>query len=156
MNDVSNSETSTRKNNTSLDIIYAYVILHCKDNVFMKIRIDPADTAFSKAIRLRDEFTCQVCGRVDEGGLQVHHIFGRRFENTRYEPDNIVTVCFSCHRKFHENPAFAVDFMKNRLGIERFNTLSIQANAYKKKDRKWSLIVAKEFLKLMEAENEII
>ncbi len=116
----------------------------------MKIKIDPADTMFSKAIRARDK-QCVRCGKSD--GLQVHHFFGRRYEGTRYEPSNVVSVCFTCHRFFHENPASQVEFMRERLGEKGFDILSMQASTYCKKDRNMRFIESKIYLELMQKEN---
>lgn len=51
----------------------------------------------------RDEFECQFCGmaesihyKVYDAGLQVHHIVPRRFGGT-HAPENLITVCRSCH-----------------------------------------------------------
>jgi 5-methylcytosine-specific restriction endonuclease McrA len=122
----------------------------------MNIRIDKADTVFSKAIRTRDKFKCVRCDReYPEGkGLQVHHFFGRRYENTRFDPENVISVCFGCHRFFHENPLQQVEFFEERLGKTRFDELKLRANMYCKRDRKMALLKAKKYLELMEKEND--
>jgi hypothetical protein len=72
----------------------------------VKIRIDKRDTVFSKLIRLRDRFNCRRCGRYfpNGHGLQCAHIFSRRHQSTRYDPDNACALCFTCHQYFGENP----------------------------------------------------
>lgn len=58
-------------------------------------------------IIIRDDFACQDCGatgvvRADalkgETPLSVHHIDTDRTHN---QPDNLVTLCHSCHTKRH-------------------------------------------------------
>ncbi len=115
----------------------------------MKIRIDKADSVFSQCIRLRDKNKCQKCGKK---GTQNSHFYGRRYESTRFEPDNCMTICFSCHRFFHENPVEQVEFMKKRLGEKRFDSLLLQANGYCKRDRSMRLLEATAWLKILEGE----
>lgn len=48
--------------------------------------------------RVRDEYTCQVCGSTE--GTQGHHIIDYQFGGAADE-DNIVTLCEECHQKVH-------------------------------------------------------
>ncbi len=49
----------------------------------------------------RDHHTCQHCkGRSKESTLHVHHIESRQTGGDR--PDNLITLCSSCHRDYHE------------------------------------------------------
>ena len=84
----------------------------------MKIRIDKRDTVFSKLIRLRARFNCERCGRYfPKGhGLQCAHIFSRRHQSTRYDPDNACALCFTCHQYFGEHPTIFTAWVKKRLG----------------------------------------
>ena len=61
----------------------------------------------------RDNFQCQECGMTQEQhfilyktGLAVHHIdekgFGSKNKNNNME--NLITLCFRCHKRGHENP----------------------------------------------------
>lgn len=117
----------------------------------MKIRLDRADTMFSKYIRLRDG-KCMRCGRVgskDKGGLpilglQCSHYFGRGRESTRFDPTNCDALCFGCHQIWgsEDREGYRV-FKVNQLGEKGFNNLILQANLVAKKDRKMSYIIAK-------------
>jgi transposase len=50
---------------------------------------------------VRDDFTCQACGKMG-GKLNVHHINNfSEFKELRYKVDNGITLCEECHRQFH-------------------------------------------------------
>lgn len=53
----------------------------------------------------RDNFQCQVCGESNEDRLHLHHII---FRSHGGEDDvtNLITLCFLCHRKFHDHPTW--------------------------------------------------
>ena len=123
----------------------------------MRIKIDPADKAFSKYIRLRDG-ECVRCHSLPENnvegepinGLECSHYFGRRKESTRFEPDNCDSLCFGCHQYWGSTDREAYRAFKvKQLGEQGFKLLTIQANSYKKKDRKMSLIIANELIKTL-------
>jgi hypothetical protein len=50
----------------------------------------------AQKIRIRDNFTCQYCGK--KGATDVHHIIPRRIKIDN-SPENLITLCRSCHRK---------------------------------------------------------
>lgn len=91
----------------------------------MKIKINPLDAKFSKLVRLKNPI-CESCKI--HASSQIHHFKGRRYKSVRYDFDNCLAVCFQCHRKFHEDPVWAVDFMKKRLG-NRWNKFILKAEA---------------------------
>ena len=97
----------------------------------MKIKINKTDTIFSKCIRERDNHTCQWCGRQD-GTLQCSHIFGRRHLATRWHPDNAKCLCFSCHRRWHENPVDAFKWVEGYLGDGLLQIVREQAHSVRK------------------------
>ena len=117
----------------------------------MKIKIDKADTAFSLYIRTRDNWTCQRCGArftPPTNILQCSHYFGRRRENTRFDPENCDALCLSCHQIWGSDDRESYrEFKLGQLGQEGYNWLILRSNTYKKRDRKMSLIVARELLK---------
>ena len=51
-----------------------------------------------RSIRERDHYTCQVCGK--EPATSVHHI---DYNKKNSNPDNLVTLCRSCHTKTNYN-----------------------------------------------------
>lgn len=61
-------------------------------------------------ILLRDNKTCQVCGKIKY--LQVHHIWYIPGKKPWQVPDSyLVTLCRTCHKKAHKNKK-AKDFVK--------------------------------------------
>ena len=51
----------------------------------------------------RDNYTCQCCNKSNSGNLNAHHLnCWKDFKDQRYEIDNGVTLCSSCHKKFHK------------------------------------------------------
>ena len=57
---------------------------------------------FRKSCFERDNFTCQVC-KISGGLLRVHHINNfADFPELRTIIDNGITICDTCHRKFHK------------------------------------------------------
>ena len=62
---------------------------------------DPRYIKWAKAVKVRDNFTCQICGR--EGVyLNSHHLdsYDVHVEG-RYDLDNGMTLCSQCHTVFH-------------------------------------------------------
>ena len=92
---------------------------------FKNTKIDKYDKTFSEFIRLRDG-CCQKCGR--EGRLECSHIFSRRHQGTRCDPDNAKALCFTCHRWWHENPPEAIEWLKGVIGQDKYDRLRIKAN----------------------------
>lgn len=55
-----------------------------------------------KAVYERDKYTCQHCGQVG-GKLNAHHIKPfAKYKSLRFDVDNGLTLCVSCHRKAHK------------------------------------------------------
>lgn len=46
----------------------------------------------------RDKNTCQICYKQADSRLHIHHIL-KRIEGGGDYPDNLLTVCGSCHKK---------------------------------------------------------
>ena len=54
-----------------------------------------------EAVRHRDNYTCQCCGKKNIR-LEVHHIIYRSYGGTNDE-DNLITLCEDCHDKLHND-----------------------------------------------------
>jgi hypothetical protein len=108
----------------------------------MEIRRDPADTAFSAYIRAKYP-RCQICGKPS---TQVHHFKGRRFQSVRFSELNIWAVCFTCHRRFHEEPDFAVRMQTERLGSQvKYDLFIFNANQITKRSTAEKKAIAEHF-----------
>jgi len=100
------------------------------------MRIDPIDILFSKYVKLKAGSICEYCGqRPASQGYHTHHFIGRRYLNTRYEPDNGVALCMSCHNLMGDFPDESQAFFVKRVGSQRAEELKIIARTYHKMDR---------------------
>lgn len=111
----------------------------------MKIKIDKADKVFSLYIRERDNWQCQRCRRMynreDAGSLHASHFWSRRHESTRFDPDNIDSLCFGCHNLWESDKQGDYRDLKiKQLGEKGYRDLEIRYNMTTKKDRKLMLI----------------
>lgn len=98
----------------------------------------PADDAYSKVIRLSNDWNCHYCKRNfehDKGKLHCSHVFGRRAYRVRWsiDPNNAMAHCISCHRKLGEHPVLFTDHYIETYGQdaldrlrERYNDLSVK------------------------------
>ena len=126
----------------------------------MKIKLRKADKLFTRIQRFRFDYTCQKCGRKYNEtqplyNLGVSHYYGRSRENTRYDDDNVTLLCnLPCHRKWEgEERGDYTEYMLERLGQKGFESLTIRANTYKKRDDKATEARLKEKLKLLGESN---
>lgn len=115
------------------------------------IKIDAADKYFSMYIRLRDG-KCKRCYSVvkinskgDPISHQASHFQGRRKEATRFDLDNVDTLCGGCHQYFTANPFEHVQWQVKTKGQNTVNAIVIRSNGYKKKDRKYEAMNWKAF-----------
>ena len=95
----------------------------------MAIRRDAADRNFSLAVRTRDKFTCQYCGK---DGTDAAHIFGRRSKVVRWSMDNALCLCRYHHQYFESNPVAFTDFLTSHLGEEHMDRLRVKAQGHMK------------------------
>ena len=54
-----------------------------------------------REVLMRDRYRCRVRGCGHAGFLELHHIVPRS-EGGENRPENLVTLCASCHRLLHE------------------------------------------------------
>lgn len=67
---------------------------------------DSAHGRVQKEGKVRDLFTCQICGSHD--GPEGHHIIDYQFGGAA-DVDNIITLCHRCHKKVHRG---GIDIMR--------------------------------------------
>lgn len=73
------------------------------------------NSKFKRAIRKRDNFECQLCGRKQaeqQKALHVHHIDYNKYNTT---PGNCISLCFRCNTKVNHNRDYWQSFFKNKL-----------------------------------------
>lgn len=57
---------------------------------------------FIKTVMKRDNYLCQITGRISKSDLVVHHLNGYNWDkDNRTNPDNAITLCKSIHKLFH-------------------------------------------------------
>jgi len=90
----------------------------------------------------RDSHTCQKCKKNKDGlKLHVHHIVFRSKQGTD-TPDNLITVCESCHKKLHAHKNAEKESLKLQTKVKK-NTkhaqeISIVSSQLRKSD--WEFI----------------
>jgi len=84
-------------------------------------QVPEADSKFSKDIRQRDQI-CLNCGSTRF--LTCSHYHKRQIWNTRFDPENCITLCVECHNSWeNQKDGIYKDFMFSWLGEERFYKL---------------------------------
>ena len=87
--------------------------------------IKVADKLVSEIVRERDGNKCQRCGRP---GNNAHHIFSRKYLQTRHVLENLILLCFACHiHVAHGEPEKFRDFIIQRIGQSEFDRLKMSA-----------------------------
>lgn len=57
---------------------------------------------FIKSVLIRDDYTCQCCGKKNNGKQDVHHLDGYNWcVEKRFDQKNGITLCRNCHSNFH-------------------------------------------------------
>lgn len=88
-----------------------------------RIKEATLDQTFSLCIRESYDWACQhprcpQCGnhRMDNGGLECSHYYGRRYRGGRWHPDNCLALCHAVHAYIDTHPSEQVDLMRRHLG----------------------------------------
>ena len=95
------------------------------------VKITPADSAFSKCVRERTDYTCEKCGKQydrSSTGLHASHFHGRGHYSVRFDPDNVFSHCYSCHLNFGANPHDFTQWAIKQLGETRYEILLEKKN----------------------------
>jgi hypothetical protein len=84
--------------------------------------IKKLDTICSEIVRARGR--CLKCGASDYPHLDPAHIFSRKYLNTRWDIDlNIICLCDGCHFWAHANPILFTEFVRKKLGEDKYQLL---------------------------------
>lgn len=66
-------------------------------------RNNPNEAIWRKQVYERDNYTCQCCGDNKGHNLNAHHIKPYKlYKESRFDVENGITLCESCHKKFHK------------------------------------------------------
>lgn len=66
--------------------------------------------SLKRSIRERDGYICRVCGKKQKNKLfDVHHI---DYNKKNCNPDNLITLCHSCHSKTNTNRDYWIKFLE--------------------------------------------
>ncbi len=65
--------------------------------------------ALRRKVKERDNYTCQICRRNKDIKLEVHHI---DYVKANCTPENLTTLCCSCHKKTNFNRETWITFFK--------------------------------------------
>lgn len=58
----------------------------------------------SRQVKKRDNYTCCLCGTTKAKRLDAHHIVPMHMtQQTALDHENIITVCYSCHKQLHSS-----------------------------------------------------
>jgi hypothetical protein len=69
-----------------------------------------------RSIRERDKYICQLCGELQsDRAFAIHHI---DYDKKNCNPNNLITLCMSCHSKTNLNREFWKSFFENLKTIE--------------------------------------
>lgn len=127
-----------------------------------KVKLRKSDTLFSHYIREKNNWTCEICGKFcGENNslykLENSHYWGRGHEATRFDEDNCMALCFTCHQRYGhgEKRDLYKEKMIEKLGQDRFDSLMIQANSYKKRDDLMDLIIIENMIKEFRAKETL-
>ena len=67
---------------------------------------------------------CERCFRkADEVQLQVAHIYSRKYNHLRWDYENLLCLCASCHFWWHLNPAEAIIWVGEIRDLNYLKTL---------------------------------
>src|SRR5574343_66234 len=75
-----------------------------KDLENRRLKASPEYRCWRDAVYKRDRYSCQTCGlHCNSKNIVAHHIYGwADFPNLRFDINNGLTLCRSCHAKIHK------------------------------------------------------
>ena len=100
----------------------------CKDCQIKRLAADNDDLAQFHTFE-RDGYKCLRC-QDENAGFELAHLINPDNWGTRWESDNMLTLCPVCHLWTQQNPGHFRGWMVSRLGIERYEALITQAAGF--------------------------
>lgn len=99
------------------------------------------DRLASQQARQRDSYICKRCGVVHKA-VHAAHIFSRSNLATRWDLENIITLCYFCHIMWsHRQPLEFAEWIKEKIGVKKYNKLRKKSQSvyqFRKEDyEKW-------------------
>lgn len=88
------------------------------------------DDLYRAVIRKRDGMRCRRCKK--DRGVQVHHIFSRRFHKLRWTPTNGLLLCGGCHLWAHQGSIEQGRWFEEQIGTREYLRLAALKNSYGK------------------------
>ena len=102
----------------------------------LKKLIKELDKMWAEVIKARDGHKCVRCGKIE--GLNAAHIFSRSLKSVRWSLWNGITLCGGCHIFWaHKNPVEFTEFVKQRLGEQKYELLRQEARCIVKVTREY-------------------
>ena len=91
---------------------------------------DPEFQRWARAVKVNDNFICQICN-AQGVYVEAHHKNGwNTFPDERYDLDNGVTLCKRCHDRFHETYGFGGN---TKFQFEEYNNVARMLRALEMK-----------------------
>lgn len=94
------------------------------------------DLVCSLIIRKRMECAWCTIKVQSVSDLQCAHIFSRSYRNTRWDLQNLLSLCPSCHFYGHRNPIAFAEFVKSLMSDYEYTQLKIKHVSIKR----WTII----------------
>ena len=108
----------------------------------MSVKRTVEDALFSDLVRERANWCCECCGAFfgigERQGLHCSHHISRRFNATRWCPNNAAAHCARCHRQFTDNPVEHGAWIIGHMGEQNYRNLKLASQRLtplKKHDR---------------------
>ena len=92
------------------------------------------DCLLSPIVR-KQKPNCLLCGAPTE--TAHHHVHKSKSNALRYDLDNLINLCNSCHLALHMNESYHASRIAQRKGLEWFARLERKKNVILKTDREW-------------------
>ena len=116
-----------------------------------KAQIKACDKLWSTAIKLKAKGFCELT-QCPKPGIDAHHVYSRKYKNTRWDVQNGIFLCKWHHIYFAqvEIEKFR-DIIIRKMGQRQYDRLKVRAYAPKYIDMEMSKIELQEYIKQMEA-----